>query len=53
MRPYLAKILVSVGSFSYGVVPVIADFNESHLLKPDWMPHAKFPLPWLLVQVPV
>ncbi len=49
MRPYLAKILVSIGSFSYGVVPVIADFNESHLLKPDWMPHAKFHLAWLLV----
>ena len=48
MRPYLSKALVSVGTLWYGVIPVVADLNESHLLKADWMPHAKFHLAWLL-----
>ena len=48
MRAYFSKILVSVGTLWYGVIPVVADLNESHLLKPDWMPHAKFHLAWLL-----
>ena len=26
----------------------MAGLNDSHLLKPDWMPHAKFHLAWLL-----
>ena len=48
MPPYSSKALVSVGTLWYGVIPVLADLNESHLLKPDWMPHAKFHLAWLL-----
>ena len=43
-----SKILTSVGTLWYGVIPVVADLNDSHLLKPDWMPHAKFHLAWLL-----
>lgn len=32
----------------YGVMPVIADLSDSHLLNPGWMPHAKLHLAWLL-----
>ena len=44
----MEDILVSIGSLWYGVIPVIADLNESHLLNPAWMPHAKLHLAWLL-----
>ena len=48
MASNLSKILTSIGTLWYGVIPVVADLNDSHLLKPDWMPHAKFHLAWLL-----
>ena len=48
MPANLSKILISVGTLWYGVIPVVADLSDSHLLKPDWMPHAKFHLAWLL-----
>ena len=48
MPSNLSKILTSIGTLWYGFIPVVADLNDSHLLKPDWMPHAKFHLAWLL-----
>ena len=48
MPSNLSKILTFIGTLWYGVIPVAADLNDSHLLKPDWMPHAKFHLAWLL-----
>ena len=48
MPSNLSKILTSVGTLWYGIIPIAADLNDSHLLKPDWMPHAKFHLAWLL-----
>ena len=48
MSKNVGKVLVSIGSLWYGVIPVIADLNESHLLNPAWMPHAKLHLTWLL-----
>lgn len=48
MQSNLSKILTSIGTIWYGIIPVVADLNDSHLLKPDWMPHAKFHLAWLL-----
>ena len=38
MSKNVGKVLVSIGSLWYGVMPVIADLNESHLLNPAWMP---------------
>ena len=48
MPKNFGKVLVSVGSLCYGVMPVIVDLNESHLLNPEWMAHAKLHLAWLL-----
>ncbi len=48
MSENVSKVLVSLGSLSYGVMPLVADLNESHLLNPEWMAHAKLHLAWLL-----
>ncbi|MEM8771357.1 MAG: DUF6640 family protein [Pseudomonadota bacterium] len=32
----------------YGVMPAIADINESHLLNPSWSAHARVHEAWLL-----
>ena len=48
MKNNLPKILITIPTIWYGVMPVIADLSDSHLLNPTWMPHAKFHLAWLL-----
>lgn len=47
-RLWVAKVLLTVAAIQYGVLPVIADLSDSHLFHPDWTPHARFHLVWLL-----
>ena len=44
----IAKILLTVAAIQYGFVPPIVDFSETHMFHPDWPPHARFHLVWLL-----
>ncbi|PCJ71128.1 MAG: hypothetical protein COA62_00425 [Rhodobiaceae bacterium] len=44
----LAKILLTVAAIQYGAVPLIVDLTESHVFHPDWPPHARFHMVWLL-----
>ena len=44
----IAKILLTVAAIQYGFVPAIVDFSETHVFHPDWPPHARFHLVWLL-----
>ena len=42
------KILISVVTLIYGIVPIIADVNETHLLNPEWSAHARVHGAWFL-----
>ena len=42
------KTIVSAVTLFYGVVPAIADLNETHLLNPLWSEHARFHAAWFL-----
>ncbi|MEM9793088.1 MAG: DUF6640 family protein [Pseudomonadota bacterium] len=42
------KILVSAVTVFYGVVPALADLNETHLFNPLWSEHARFHAAWFL-----
>jgi hypothetical protein len=44
----LAKVLLTIAAVQYGIMPLIADFSETHVFHPDWPPHARFHLVWLL-----
>jgi Family of unknown function (DUF6640) len=44
----LSKLLITLAILSYGVVPLLADLNASHLFHPDWTPHARLHTAWLL-----
>ncbi len=44
----LSKLLITLAILSYGVVPLIADLNPTHLFHPDWTPHARLHAAWLL-----
>ncbi len=43
-----ARILVTIVSLVYGVLPLLADLSPTHVLHPDWPPHARFHTVWLL-----
>jgi hypothetical protein len=43
-----ARGLITVATIWYGFVPLIADLNPSHLFNPNWTPHARMHLTWLL-----
>ncbi|MEJ8562339.1 hypothetical protein QTO30_14635 [Yoonia sp. GPGPB17] len=44
----MLKIVVSLLTVFYGLVPAIADLNETHLLNPLWSEHARFHGAWFL-----
>ena len=43
-----ARGLITVAIVWYGCVPLMADLNPSHLFNPNWTPHARMHLTWLL-----
>ena len=43
-----ARGLITVATIWYGFVPLMADLNPSHLFNPNWTPHARMHLTWLL-----
>lgn len=44
----IIKVVVTIGTLVYGIVPAIADLNETHLFNPQWSPHARVHGAWFL-----
>lgn len=44
----ISRILITVVTFLYGIAPLFADLNMTHVLHPEWTPHARFHMVWLL-----
>ena len=40
--------LITIATLVYGVLPLLADFSETHVFHPRWTPHARFHTVWLL-----
>ena len=43
-----AKLLITIATLIYGVAPLFADLNSTHVFHPEWTPHAKLHMVWLL-----
>jgi hypothetical protein len=45
-RLLIAKVLLSLVTFGYGLITVKADFNKTHATNPLWTGHARFHVVW-------
>jgi len=45
-----AKILITISTLIFTVIPPFADFNKTHVLHPDWPGHARFHTAWLVLE---
>jgi hypothetical protein len=43
-----SKILITLATLLYGIAPLIADLNTTHVLHPEWTPHSRLHMVWLL-----
>jgi hypothetical protein len=44
----VSRILITIATLVYGVIPLLVDLTETHVFHPDWTPHARFHMVWLL-----
>ena len=46
---FVVKIAITCVTLIYGVVPAIADLNDTHIFNTGWSPHARVHGVWFLV----
>ena len=44
----VSKLLITLATVIYGVVPILVDFSPTHILNPEWVPHARLHVVWLI-----
>ena len=44
----ISRVLITVATLVYGVIPPFVDISETHAFHPDWPAHARFHMVWLL-----
>lgn len=44
----IAKVLITLATLVYGFVPLVVDLSDTHVFHPDWTPHARLHMVWLL-----
>ena len=44
----MSRILITIATLVYGVIPLLVDISDTHAFHPEWPPHARFHMVWLL-----
>ena len=44
----IGRILMTLATLMYGLIPPFVDLTETHVFHPDWTPHARMHMVWLL-----
>jgi hypothetical protein len=44
----IGRLLMTIATLAYGVIPLFVDLSQTHVLHPDWTPHARMHMVWLL-----
>jgi hypothetical protein len=42
----IARVLLTLATLGYGLVPMIVDLSKTHATNPLWTPHARFHVVW-------
>jgi hypothetical protein len=42
----ISRILLTIATIGYSIVPMFADFNKTHATNPLWSPHARYHVVW-------
>lgn len=42
------RVLMTVATLIYGVIPPFVDLTETHVFHPEWTPHSRMHMVWLL-----
>jgi hypothetical protein len=42
------RILMTLGTLMYGAIPSFVDLTETHVFHPEWTPHSRMHMVWLL-----
>ncbi len=42
------RVLMTLATLIYGVLPPFVDLTETHVFHPDWTPHSRMHMVWLL-----
>lgn len=48
-RALIGRGVMTLGIVIYGFVPLLVDLGSTHALHPEWTPHARMHLVWLVV----
>jgi hypothetical protein len=44
----IGRILMTLATLIYGAIPPFVDLTETHVFHPEWAPHARMHMVWLL-----
>jgi hypothetical protein len=44
----IGRILMTLATLIYGVLPPFVDLTETHVFHPEWTPHSRMHMVWLL-----
>ena len=44
----IGRLLMTIATLAYGVIPLFVDLSQTHVLHPEWTPHARMHMAWLL-----
>lgn len=44
----LGRVIMTIATLIYGIIPPLVDLRETHVFHPDWTPHARMHMVWLL-----
>jgi hypothetical protein len=44
----LGRVIMTLATLMYGIVPPFVDLTETHVFHPDWTPHSRMHMVWLL-----
>jgi hypothetical protein len=47
-RVLVGQILMTLATLVYGVIPPFVDLTETHVFHPEWTPHSRMHMVWLL-----